>query len=60
MCEQEIAGYIVLVVIIGWLYKLFFTKKDKEVIIYRTRKDMFMDNPMTKQEIELEERNRDE
>lgn len=60
MCEQEIAGYIVLVVIIGWLYKLFFTKKDKEVIIYRTRKDMFMDNPMTKEEIELEERNRDE
>ena len=52
MCEQEIAGYIVLVVIIGWLYKLFFTKKDKEVIIYRTRKDMFMDNPMTKEERE--------
>ena len=60
MSVEEIAGYIVLAVIIGWLYKLFFTKKDKEVIIYRTRKDMFMDNPMTKEEIELEERNRDE
>ena len=23
MCEQEIAGYIVLAVLIGWLYKLF-------------------------------------
>ena len=59
MSVEEIAGYIVLAVIIGWLYKLFFTKKDKEVIIYRTRKDMFMDNPMTKEEIEFEERNKD-
>ena len=58
MCEQEISGYIVLAVIIGWLYKLFFTKKDEEVIIYRTRKDMFMDKPMTKEEIKLEEGNR--
>ena len=23
MCEQEIAGYIVLAVLIGWFYKIF-------------------------------------
>ena len=30
MSEQEIAGYIVLAVIIGWLYKLF-TEGDEDV-----------------------------
>ena len=26
MCEQTIAGYIVLAVIIGWLYKVFLER----------------------------------
>ena len=28
----------------------------EEPIVYRTRKDMFMDNPMTKEEIRLEKK----
>ena len=30
MCEQEIAGYIVLAVIIGWLYKLFIKGEEED------------------------------
>ena len=61
MCEQTIAGYIVLAVLIGWVYKIFtdISKGEEDIQIYRTREDMFADNPMTKEEIEFEERNKD-
>ena len=30
MSEQEIAGYIVLFVIIGWVYQLFFKQGEED------------------------------
>tara|TARA_Y100001938_G_C7857503_1_gene313893 strand:- start:269 stop:541 length:273 start_codon:yes stop_codon:yes gene_type:complete len=55
--------HIIMIPVVWWMIKSVIDdiKKNRaeerkaNTIVYRTRKDMFMDNPMTKEEIEFEE-----